>query len=67
MEKDIWSVIIQEAKYLEIQEPELTDFLRNTISTHDCFENALASILADQASTIGFPVLHLYEDRKSVV
>ena len=32
MEKDIWSVIIQEAKCLEIQEPELTDFLRNTIS-----------------------------------
>ena len=51
MEKDIWSVIIQEAKYLEIQEPELTDFLRNTISMHDCFENALASILADQVST----------------
>lgn len=61
MEKDIWSVIIQEAKCLEIQEPELTDFLRNTISMHDCFENALASILADQVSIIGFPVLHLYE------
>ena len=61
MEKDIWSVIIQEAKCLEIQEPELTDFLRNTISMHDCFENALASILADQLNTIGFPVLHLYE------
>ena len=61
MKEDIWSVISQEAKYLETQEPELRGFLQNNISKHDCLENALASILADQVSTMGFSVLHLYE------
>jgi serine O-acetyltransferase len=60
MEDDIWTAIIQEAKQLEIQEPDLANFLQDTISNRSSFGDALASILANKVAVVGLSAPNLY-------